>query len=80
VVVSADCAQHPLVARGLAVLAAGSTVPGGLCQPAEPQLPGVGLAVVVAVHKGHLMTARGGIAECLRAACPASRDPERKQT
>lgn len=46
----------------------------GLCQPAEPQPPGAGLAIVVAVHKGHLMTARGGVDEHLQAASPASRE------
>lgn len=29
---------------------------------------------MVVVHKGHLMTARGGVAEHLRAASPASRE------
>lgn len=29
---------------------------------------------MAAVHKGHLMTARGGVAECLQAASPASRE------
>lgn len=63
-VVLPDCARHPSVVRGLAVPAPGSVVPGA------------GLAIVVAIHKGHLMTAHGGVAECLRAPL---RHPERKQ-
>lgn len=63
-VISPDYAQHPSVVWGLAVPAPGSVVPGA------------GLPVVVAIHKGHLMAAHGGVAECLRAPL---RNPERKQ-
>lgn len=63
-VVLPDRAQHPSVVQGLTVSAPGSVVPGA------------GLAIVVAIHKGHLMTAHGGVAECLQAPL---RRPERKQ-
>lgn len=59
-VISPDYAQHPSVVWGLAV----------------PVVPGAGLALVVAIHKGHLMAAHGGAAESLQAPL---RHPERKQ-
>lgn len=61
-VISPNCAQHPAALWGLAVPALGSVVPGA------------GLAVLVAIHKGHLMTAHGGVAECLQAPLRVSRE------